>query len=341
MADGRANSHRLDGQAAGTSRRARRRSLGAMALEPRLMYDAAAGATVATTVLDPTHTADSTTASTTSTVEAAPAGGEIWFTTAGSGAGSRVEQIGVSGTSPATSPTDVVDGSQAGGTSGSLGGVVVDAARGKYFVAELVGNNNVIYSGSIATGALDPTPIYVGPAVLDPNTFANLHGYISGLQLDAASGELYFAQGVRDPTTGSSDPTQTGIFKIGEDGSGVAQVVSLPSTKLIQNFALDSQDNLVFFTDNSGRGGSNSDGLGITNLTTGATSFVSAADLAAVGVSNSTGLLSGIAVDPANDTLYFTSVDTSHQDHNDIFKASFTVSGSGDTASAGHDPAAL
>jgi hypothetical protein len=212
----------------------------------------------------------------------------------------------------------------------------VDAARGKYFVAEMVGNNNFIYSGNLATNALDPTPIYVGPLVSDPTT-GDKHGYISGLQLDAASGVIYFAQGIQD-ATGASLPTETGIFKIGEDGSGLSQVVSLPSTKLIQNFALDSQDNLVFFTDNSGRGGSNSDGLGIANLTTGTTSFVSATDLAAVGVSNSTGLLSGIAVDPASDTLYFTSMDTSHQDHNDIFKASFTVSGSGDTASATLDP---
>src|SRR6185312_6449037 len=64
------------------------------------------------------------------------------------------------------------------------------------------------------------------------------------------------------------------------------------------------------------------------------TTFVSAADLAAVGVTNSTGLLSGIAVDPTNDMLYFTITDTSHQDHNYIFKASFTGTGSGATASA-------
>ena len=326
MADGRANSDRLDGQVASTSRRARRRSLGAMALEPRLMYDAAAGAAVATTVLDPTH----------------PTGGEILFTIAGSGAASRVEQIGVNGSSPATNPTDVVDGNQSVGTSGNLSGIVVDAARGKYFVAEEVvtpdGTNAYaeIFQGNLATGALDPNPIYVGPPLLDSTGTQFINGYISGLQLDAANGEIYFAQGVRDPATGNNDPTQTGIFKISEDGSGLAQVVSLPNTALDapQNIALDLRDNLVFFTDNSGRGAANSDTLGIANLSTGATTFVSAADLAAVGVTNSTGLLSGIAVDPTNDMLYFTSTDTSHQDHNYIFKASFTVTGSGATASA-------
>src|SRR6185437_10703412 len=169
MPDGTANSTRINTQPAGQSKRARRRSLSVMALEPRVMYDAAAGAAVATTTLDPTHTADSTTApapteaaTTASVAPPAVTGGEIWFTTAGQGAASRVEQIGVNGSNPATSPTDVVDGSQAGGTSGSVSGIVVDAARGKYFVAEQVGLNNVIYSGNLATGALDPTPIYVG-----------------------------------------------------------------------------------------------------------------------------------------------------------------------------------
>lgn len=344
MPDGTANLTRINSQAAGA--RKRRRSLGVMALEPRVMYDAAAGAAIATTLVDPTHAADSTTATAPSEAAnvAPPAvtGGEILFTTAGSGAASRVEQIGVNGSSPATNPTDVVDGNQSVGTSGNLSGIVVDAARGKYFVAEEVvtpdGTNAYaeIFQGNLATGALDPTPIYVGPPMLDSTGTQFINGYISGLQLDAASGEIYFAQGVRDPATGNNDPAQTGIFKISEDGSGLAQVVSLPNTALDapQNIALDLRDNLVFFTDNSGRGAANSDTLGIANLSTGATTFVSAADLAAVGVTNSTGLLSGIAVDPTNDMLYFTSTDTSHQDHNYIFKASFTVTGSGDTASA-------
>jgi len=261
---------------------------------------------------------------------------QIWFSTNARGTnnpGTRIEQIGVDG----SGQTDVLDSSQSGGsTLNSLTGIVVDAARGKYFVANMDSSlNNVILEGSIATGALDPTPIYVGPAVIDPTTGGITNAYISGLQLDAASGELYFAQGARNPSTGHNVASQTGIFKIGEDGTGLTQVVSFPSTALDapRNFALDFQDNLVFFTDQAGQG-SKVDNLGVANLTTGAVSFLSATDLAAAGVSTNNGLLSGVAVDPGHGTLYFTTVDTSHQNHNYIFSSQFTVTGSGTTATA-------
>jgi hypothetical protein len=262
---------------------------------------------------------------------------QIWFTTSdsSSAAGTRIEQIAADG----SGATDLVDATTAPTNLGNLNDIVVDVARGKYFVVDQVmtpdGNNSnsVILQGSLATGALDPTPIYVGPSFLDATETHFINGQITSLQLDAASGELYFAQ---SSSSNSQNLAGTGIFKIGEDGSGLTPVVSLPTTSLdvARNFALDIQDNLVFFTDNSGRGAANSDGLGIANLTTGATSFVSAAQLAAVGVTNTTGLLSGIAVDPAHGMLYFTSMDTAHTDHNFIFSAPFTVSGSGTTASA-------
>ncbi len=266
---------------------------------------------------------------------------QIWFSTNATGAnnpGTRIERIGVDG----SVPTDVVDSSAASSFAlNSLTGIVVDAARGKYFVASQVPTpdgmnlNNIILSGSIATGALDPTPIYTGPSVIN-STGGYTNAYISGLQLDAASGELYFAQGSRDAITGNNVANQTGIFKMSETGTGVTQVVSLPSTALDapHNFALDFKDNLVFFTDNSGRGSTNSDSLGVANLTTGAVSFLSPTALAAAGVSNTTGLLSGVAVDPAHGMLYFTSIDTNHQNHNFIFSSAFTVTGSGGTATA-------
>jgi hypothetical protein len=263
---------------------------------------------------------------------------QIWFTTNGTSSGTRIETVGVDG----TGATNVIDSSQPGGSQlQSLTGIVVDAARGKYFVADQqvspdgMNLNNVIVEGSIATGALNPTPIYVGPSLFDA-TGGITNAYISGLQLDAASGTLYFAQGALNPSTDKNIPSETGIFRINENGTGLTQVVSFPSTSLNapRNIALDFQDNLVFFTDNSGRGSTNSDGLGVANLTTGAVSFVSSTQLAAVGVTNSTGLLSGVAVDPAHGMLYFTATDTSHQDHNYIFSAPFTVSGSGATATA-------
>ncbi len=493
MPDGTANSNRIN-----TSKRARRRSIGVMALEPRVMYDAAAGAAVAITVLDPTHPTDSTTAAatdmnaTTSTAVsglaplavtgAAPAdsssghqivfidphvpdyqilaagvkpgeevvvldantdgvkqiadwlashdehnvdaihivshgedgtirlgstilaandinqfsqplaaigaalkpGGDILLYGCDVGQGAAgdifmVEMSMATGGAHIAAASHLVGAADQGGswnlnvqlgsidvgnpftaatlaafndiltdqiwftalpnTSGleTVTGIVVDAARGKYFVANQdASGNNVILEGSTATGALDPTPIYVGPALtFDATTFRANNAYISGLQLDAASGELYFAQGVRDTSTGKNLATQTGIFKISETGTGLTQVVSFPSTALDapRNFALDLQDNLVFFTDQAGQG-SKVDNLGVANLTTGAVSFLSATQLAAVGVSTNNGLLSGIAVDPAHGMLYFTTVDTSHQNHNFIFSSAFTVTGSGATATA-------
>jgi hypothetical protein len=433
MPDGTANSNRINTQAAGPSKRARRRALGVMSLEPRVMYDAAAGAAVATTVLDPTHAADSTTAAAapvpaptdathtadTSTSQsaaatevapiavagAAPAEGatgnqvvfidphvpdyqllaagvkpgeqvvilnantdgvrqiadwlashdehnvdaihivshgedgtvrlgstilstndvnqfaqplaqigaalksggdilfygcdvgegaaggvfmaemsmatggahiaaashlvgaagqggswdlnvqlgsidvgnpftaptlaafndvltnQIWFTTSGSGAGTRIEQVAADG----SGATDIVDATTAPTHLGSLNDIVVDVARGKYFVVDKIATpdgmnaESVILQGSLATGALDPTPIYVGPTVLDSTETHVINGQITGLQLDAASGELYFAQSsssnskaTRDralagPGAGgwAVDPSETGHWRCG------------------------------------------------------------------------------------------------------------------------------
>src|SRR5258707_15632367 len=65
MPDGTANPNEFKPQVADAAKRARRRSVGVMALEPRVMYDAAAGAVVGTAVIDPTHATDSTTATST------------------------------------------------------------------------------------------------------------------------------------------------------------------------------------------------------------------------------------------------------------------------------------
>jgi hypothetical protein len=263
---------------------------------------------------------------------------QIWFTTnstSSSDPGTRIETVGANG----TGATDVVDATQPSGSAlDTMSGIVVDAARGVYFVANLDANgNNAIYEGSIATGALNATPIYVGPAfTFDATTFRTNNAYISGLQLDAQNGQLYFAQGVVDTSTGKNLSSETGIFRISENGTGLTQVVSFPSTSLDapRNFALDFQDNLVFFTDQAGQG-SKVDSLGVANLSTGAVTFLGASQLTALGVTTNNGLLSGVAVDPAHGMLYFTSMDpTSHQNHNYIFSAPFTVSGSGATAAA-------
>src|SRR5260370_39994608 len=113
----------------------------------------------------------------------------------------------------------------------------------------------IIVSGSMANGGLDPMEMYSGPSVIN-STGGYTNAYISGLQLDAASGELYFAQGSRDAITGNNAANQTGIFKMSEPGTGVTQAVSLPSTALDapHNFAVGFNDNPACFTDNSGRG---------------------------------------------------------------------------------------
>src|SRR5258708_31245277 len=81
MPDGTANPNRVKPQVANAPKRARRRSIGVMALEPRVMYDAAAGAAVGTAVLDPTHTTDATTTTTATSSAAAPLATDASHTT--------------------------------------------------------------------------------------------------------------------------------------------------------------------------------------------------------------------------------------------------------------------
>src|SRR5260221_14017537 len=82
-----------------------------MALEPRVMYDAAAGAAVGTAVLDPTHTTDATTTTTATSSAAAPLATDASHTT---DASTTQSNTAVTGLAPlavtSAAPTDSSSG---------------------------------------------------------------------------------------------------------------------------------------------------------------------------------------------------------------------------------------
>src|SRR6266851_32387 len=470
MPDGTANPNEFKPQVADAAKRARRRSVGVMALEPRVMYDAAAGAVVGTAVIDPTHATDSTTATSTIVSAVVPPATDVSHPTdmnaTTSTAVSGLAPLAVTGAAPADSSSGhqivfidphvpdyqilaagvkpgeevvVLDANTDGvkqiadwlashdehnvdaihivshGEDGTirLGSTILAAndinqfsqplaaigaalkpggdillygcdvgqgAAGDIFMVEmsmatggahiaaashLVGaaDQGGSWNLNVQLGSIDVGNPFTAATLAafndiltdqiwfttdsrffnDPGNRVERIGVDGSVQTDVVDGALPNTSGLETVTGIVVDAArgkyfvanQTGIFKISETGTGLTQVVSFPSTALDapRNFALDLQDNLVFFTDQAGQG-SKVDNLGVANLTTGAVSFLSATQLAAAGVSTNNGLLSGIAVDPAHGMLYFTTVDTSHQNHNFIFSSAFTVTGSGATATA-------
>src|SRR6266851_3948877 len=437
MPDGTANPNEFKPQVADAAKRARRRSVGVMALEPRVMYDAAAGAVVGTAVIDPTHATDSTTATSTTVSAVVPPATDVSHPTdmnaTTSTAVSGLAPLAVTGAAPADSSSGhqivfidphvpdyqilagvkpgeevvVLDANTDGvkqiadwlashdehnvdaihivshGEDGTirLGSTILAANDINQFSQPLAaigaalkpGGDILLYGCDVGQGGSWNLNVQLGSIdVGNPFTAATLAafndiltdqiwfttdsrffndpgnrveriGVDGSVQTDVVDGALPNTSGLETVTGIVVDAArgkyfvanQTGIFKISETGTGLTQVVSFPSTALDapRNFALDLQDNLVFFTDQAGQG-SKVDNLGVANLTTGAVSFLSATQLAAAGVSTNNGLLSGIAVDPAHGMLYFTTVDTSHQNHNFIFSSAFTVTGSGATATA-------
>src|SRR5260221_14200702 len=82
-----------------------------MALEPRVMYDAAAGAAVGTAVLDPTHTTDATTTTTATSSAAAPLATDASHTTDASTTQSNTPVTGPAALkATGAAPTDTASG---------------------------------------------------------------------------------------------------------------------------------------------------------------------------------------------------------------------------------------
>ena len=261
-------------------------------------------------------------------------------TTGPEGAGNRVEQFGVSGSSEiAGSTIDLADGTQSkdSGVNYLTSGVAVDTALNEYFVAA---DNPVTYTLSIQEGSLTGSgglsTFFTVPLqdATDPNiTSSTTFAILGGLALDAQTNELYFAQAAENAETGDTVAADTGIYKVSL-GGGTPTLLTPTSAGLVNPdyVALDTSANLLFFDDSieAGFGFPATDNLDVANLTTGTVtvlkSFFSTTD--------SVDLLQGLAV--SGNTLYLTTVDYSDStsSNNQILKIPFTVTGSGSTANA-------
>ena len=261
-------------------------------------------------------------------------------TTGPEGAGNRVEQFGVSGSSEiAGSTIDLADGTQSkdSGVNYLTSGVAVDTALNEYFVAA---DNPVTYTLSIQEGSLTGSgglsTFFTVPLqdATDPNiTSSTTFAILGGLALDAQTNELYFAQAAENAETGDTVAADTGIYKVSL-GGGTPTLLTPISAGLVNPdyVALDTSANLLFFDDSieAGFGFPATDNLDVANLTTGAVTVLKSF----FNTTDSVDLLQGLAV--SGNTLYLTTVDYSDSTSadNQILKIPFTVTGSGSTANA-------
>jgi hypothetical protein len=244
----------------------------------------------------------------------------------------RIQQIGVNGSNAATNFVDLSDGSQNGDAINSPNGIAIDAPLQRFFTA-----NGSVHAGNVYYGLFEGltnatggnsslTEIYhvptVAPGTGDPTN--GLDARINGIALDQPNGEIYFTQNVYDPgvyPNGTFVASETGIFKISVNGGGATSLFIGDAISPI-NLALDTKDNLVFFTAADNITGQTY--LDVANLTAGNIQTLD---------SNFTSdmLAGGVAVDSSG-TVYFTTQNGGIAAGNGVFAATFSVSGSGSSA---------
>ncbi len=121
--------------------------------------------------------------------------------------------------------------------------------------------------------------------------------------------------------------TDTGIYTINALGSGTQTATKLVNLSGAANsptdIAIDTTNNLLFYT-NGFPGLTNVEEVGVANLTTGA---IINGDLVSYSASGNVEPF-GIAVDPATDTLYWTTVNFSADSGNAIYSATYSTGGS-------------
>ena len=198
-------------------------------------------------------------------------------------------------------------------------GIAIDPAGGHYFVVDQsggIGNTqNVIIEGNI-NGSGTPSIIYTSG-----NSGADA---IVGLTFNQQTDKLYFAVTDANFPSGGTD---TGIYSISATGVGTrpaTELVNLASGAQAPNaIAIDTADNLLFFTNGFNVNGftSSVETVEVANLTTG--TIINSA-LATYSVSG-TQQPYGIAVDPTNHALYWTTIDQNNNGNNEIFRANYSI----------------
>jgi len=243
----------------------------------------------------------------------------IWYLTESSTTSQTgVYTIDVSGAAAATNPTDI---KSTPGYTGfvTVDGLAIDPADGHYFVANYLpsgpdGDTNQIIEGN-TNGTGTPSVIY---------TSGNSGGdAIVGLAFDQVNDLIYMA--VTDANIPSPN-TDTGIYTISALGSGTRTATDLVNLSAAANapndIAIDTTHNLLIYT-NGVFGLSSVEDVGVANLTTGAVINADLVSYSASGVEPF-----GIAVNPATDTLYWTTVNFSANSGNAIYSATYTTGSS-------------
>ncbi|MGP8252444.1 MAG: beta strand repeat-containing protein [Terracidiphilus sp.] len=240
----------------------------------------------------------------------------VWYiTTSSTTSQTGVYTVDVDGSAAATNPTDV--NSSPSVSFLQLEGLAIDPSAGHYFATNLAsggtyGNTSEIIEGN-TNGTGTPSVIY---------TSGNSGGdAIEGLAFDPQNSLLYFA--VTDVNVPSPN-TDTGIYTISALGTGTRTATELVNLSSAANsptdIAIDTTNNLLFYT-NGFPGLTNVEEVGVANLTTGE---IINGDLVSYSTSG-TVYPYGIAVDPATDTLYWTTVNFSANSGNTIYSAKYST----------------
>jgi len=238
----------------------------------------------------------------------------VWYVTFSSTTSNTgVYTIDVNAGAAATNPTDVASTPSAPFVQ--LEGLAIDPSAGHYFVTNLALGTSEIMEGN-TNGSGTPSVIY---------TSGNSGGdTIEGLAFDQQTGLLYFA--VTDVNIPGTN-TDTGIYKINALGTGTQTATKLVDLSGGANsptdIAIDTTNNLLFYT-NGFPGFSNVEEVGVANLTTG---NIITSDLVTYSAGGSV-LPYGIAVDPATDKLYWTTVNFSGNSGNAIYSATYSTGAS-------------
>ena len=237
----------------------------------------------------------------------------------GAAGGSGVYNVDVNGGTSESSQTDVQ--STPGNGFGDVEGVAIDAPFGHYFVSNLINNsgndvNQILEGNTSGSGA--PSVIYTsGNSGQDA---------IIGVALNPQNGLLYFA--VTDANVPGTN-TDTGIYTINARGSGTqtaTELVNLSSgTQAPNDIAIDTTHNLLFYTDGV-PGLTSVEEVGVANLATGT---IINGDLVNYQSDNGGDQEPyGTAVNPATDTLYWTTVNFSATAGNAVYSATYSTGAS-------------
>ena len=218
--------------------------------------------------------------------------------------------------------------------------ITFDAPVRKYFYVDNNQSslNATIQGGSTVTGTVGPV-LYSSLTTNQVNSGDS--SLINGLWDDSTNHKIYFTQEVLDVNSAVVSGS-TGLYVMNEAGGAATQIVSgLTNPNAL---SLDLAHNLVFFTDSTGGaalGGQSTavTNMDVANLTTGTFQVLFSEPYVVdpfYGTSSNSGkYLNGVAADTVNQTLYYTTNDNFGPAADDgVYKASYTVTGSGSTASA-------